>query len=232
MDAYNEAKEKEKEFLPKVKQLQFLMDKTPMANFFSKKKDVRTFISPVNSPLPYISLLNDDYSISEKIRFQKIMDKLSKFKKCIENNPKKEYYIAKEFLLSIGLYDVENFDITKLNNFIDFFKGSYLINPSKNIKENILDILKGNTVKQPNISNVMDSKKLVESNEKLMEDNKKIKKFIADDNMLTNNKDIVKTFKNPPEIDKEKDIRQKQLKFDIIENNNLKIKNDKNQKKP
>ncbi len=232
MDAYNEAKEKEKEFLPKVKQLQFLMDKTPMANFFSKKKDVRTFISPVNSPLPYISLLNDDFSISEKIRFQKIMDKLAKLKKCIEDNPKKEYYIAKEFLLSIGLYDVENFDITKLNNFIDFVKGSRLINPSKNIKENILDILKGNSVIQPNISNVMDSKKLVESDEKLMEDNKKIKKFIADDNILTNNKDIVKTFKNPPDIDKDKDIKQKQIKFDIIENNNSKNKNDKNQKIP
>ena len=98
MDAYNEAKEKEKEFLPKVKQLQFLMDKTPMANFFSKKKDVRTFISPVNSPLPYISLLNDDFSISEKIRFQKIMDKLAKLKKCIEDNPKKEYYIKHWFI--------------------------------------------------------------------------------------------------------------------------------------
>jgi hypothetical protein len=223
MDAYNEAKEKEKEFLPKVKQLQFLMDKTPMANFFSKKKDVRTFISPTNSPLPYISLLNDDYSISEKIRFQKIMDKLAKLKKCIEDNPKKEYCIAKEFLLSIGLYDVENFDIEKLNNFIDFVKGSCLINPSKNIKENILDILRGSTVIQPPISDVMDDKKLIESDEKkLMEDNQKIKKFIADDNIQTNNKDIVKTFKNPPDLD----IKQKESKFD----NNKNTKNEKNSK--
>jgi hypothetical protein len=129
MDAYNDAKEKEKESLPKVKQLQFLMDKTPMANFYSKKKDIRTFISPSNSPLPYISLLNEDYSISEKIRFQKIMYKLTKLKKCIEDNPRKEYDIAKEFLLSIGLYDVENFDIEKLNNFTTFVKSNFLINP-------------------------------------------------------------------------------------------------------
>ena len=200
MDAYNDAKEKEKEFLPKVKQLQFLMDKTPMANFFSKKKDVRTFISPNNSPLPYISLLNDDYSISEKIRFQKIMDKLAKLKKCIEDNPKKEYYIAKEFLLSIGLYDVDNFYVNKLNNFIDFIKGNCIINPSKNMKENILDILKGNTIIQPPMSDVMNNKKLVDPDIKLNEENQKMKHFLSESNLQNKNSDIVKNFKNAPNI--------------------------------
>ena len=47
MDAYNDTKEKERDSFPKIKQLQFLMDKTPMANFFSKNKDIRTFISPI-----------------------------------------------------------------------------------------------------------------------------------------------------------------------------------------
>ena len=201
MDVYNDAKEKEKEFLPKVKQLQFLMDKTPMANFFSKKKDIRTFISPNNSPLPYISLLNDDYSISEKIRFQKIMDKLAKLKKCIEDNPKKEYDIAKEFLLSIGLYDVDNFYIGKLNNFIDFIKGNCIINPSKNMKENILDILKGNTIIQPPMSNVMNTnKKLVDPDIKLNEENQKMKQFLSEINLQNKNSDIVKNFKNTPSI--------------------------------
>ena len=198
MDAYNDAKEKERDSLPKVKQLQFLMDKTPMANFFSKKKDIRTFISPNNSPLPYISLLTDDYSISEKIRFQKIMDKLTKLKKCIEDNPKKEYDIAKEFLLSIGLYDIENFYIEKLKNFVDFVKGNYLINPSKNIKENILDILNGTTVIRPPISDIMDNINNNKQNEitddKLFEETQKMKKILSDNN-LENNKDIVKNFK-------------------------------------
>ena len=196
MDAYNDAKEKERDSLPKIKQLQFLMDKTPMANFFSKKKDIRTFISPNNSPLPYISLLTDDYSISEKIRFQKIMDKLTKLKKCIEDNPRKEYDIAKEFLLSIGLYDIENFYVEKLNNFIDFVKGNFLINPSKNIKENILDILNGNTVLRPPISDIMDNISTKPNeiiDDKLIEENQKIKNILSDNNIQKNN--IVKNFK-------------------------------------
>ena len=203
MDAYNDAKEKERESLPKVKQLQFLMDKTPMANFFSKKKDIRTFISPSNSPLPYISLLTNDYSISEKIRFQKIMDKLTKLKKCIEDNPKKEYDIAKEFLLSVGLYDVENFYIEKLKNFIDFVKGNFLINPTKNIKENMLDILNGSTVIRPPISDVMGDikiKKPEEIEEKLILESQQLKNADSNNN-IDNNKDIVKNFKiNSPKI--------------------------------
>jgi hypothetical protein len=150
-DEYNDAKEKEREALPQIKQLQFLMDKTPMANFYSKKKDVRIYISPNNTPLPYISLLNDDYTLSEKIRFQKIMDKLTKLKKCLEDNPKKEYDIVKEFLLRIGLYEVDNFYIEKLKKFLDFVKGELIINPSKNIKENMLDILNGTSIVKKSI---------------------------------------------------------------------------------
>ena len=221
MDAYNDAKEKEKESLPKVKQLQFLMDKTPMANFYSKKKDIRTFISPSNSPLPYISLLNEDYSISEKIRFQKIMYKLTKLKKCIEDNPRKEYDIAKEFLLSIGLYDVENFDIEKLNNFTTFVKSNFLINPSKNIKENILDILNGSTVVRPPISDVMDDinkKKQEKEEDKLNQYN--LNHYSSSSNLQkdinNNDNDIVKNFKIyqikkvVKETEKKEDINNKE----------------------
>ena len=221
MDAYNDAKEKEKESLPKVKQLQFLMDKTPMANFYSKKKDIRTFISPSNSPLPYISLLNEDYSISEKIRFQKIMYKLTKLKKCIEDNPRKEYDIAKEFLLSIGLYDVENFDIEKLNNFTTFVKSNFLINPSKNIKENILDILNGSTVVRPPISDVMDDinkKKQEKEEDKLNQYN--LNHYSSSGNLQkdinNNDNDIVKNFKIyqikkvVKETEKKEDINNKE----------------------
>lgn len=239
MDAYNDAKEKERESLPKVKQLQFLMDKTPMANFYSKKKDIRTFISPNNSPLPYICLLTDDYSISEKIRFQKIMDKLTKLQKCIEDNPKKEYDIAKEFLLSIGLYDIENFYIEKLKNFIDFIKGNFLINPSKNIKENILDILNGTTVLPPPISHVMDNinhKENEITEDKLIEENQKMKIILSDSNFQNNNKDIVKNFKKEiPKINQkqnEETQKDNSNKKDIEKNNENDIYNNDKDKKP
>ena len=206
MDAYNEAKEKEKEALPKIKQLQFLMDKTPMANFFSKKKDSRIYISPNNSPLPYISLLNDEYTLSEKIRFQKIMDKLTKIKKCIEDNPKKEYDIAKEFLLSIGLYEVENLYIEKLKKFVDFVKGNFLINPSKNIKENMLDILNGTSIHRPPISDVMDNYiKPRTSGNLFLEENKKMNHYSSHNN-----------------IKKENNIKKDQI---IIKDNNTNNKN-------
>ena len=228
-DEYNDAKEKERESLPQIKQLQFLMDKTPMANFYSKKKDVRIYISPNNSPLPYISLLNDDYTLSEKIRFQKIMDKLTKLKKCLEDNPKKEYDIVKEFLLSIGLYEVDNFYIEKLKKFLDFVKGEFIINPSKNIKENMLDILNGTSIIKPNISNVMNYNYLnkPKDSKELIEEDNKIKRYSSEINIKedkdNDDKVIVKSLKslNPKITIKEnkKEIQKGLQKGKEINNN-------------
>jgi co-chaperonin GroES (HSP10) len=233
-DEYNDAKEKEREALPQIKQLQFLMDKTPMANFYSKKKDVRIYISPNNTPLPYISLLNDDYTLSEKIRFQKIMDKLTKLKKCLEDNPKKEYDIVKEFLLSIGLYEVDNFYIEKLKKFLDFVKGEFIINPSKNIKENMLDILNGTTIVKPSISNVMGTNYINNKPKDLTkeeEEDKKIKRYSSEINMKEdkdNDKVIVKSLRdlNPKINIKEKEKNEEEGQKDIIneDNNKKKIK--------
>ena len=235
-DEYNDAKEKEREALPQIKQLQFLMDKTPMANFYSKKKDVRIYISPNNTPLPYISLLNDDYTLSEKIRFQKIMDKLTKLKKCLEDNPKKEYDIVKEFLLSIGLYEVDNFYIEKLKKFLDFVKGEFIINPSKNIKENMLDILNGTTIVKPSISNVMGTNYINNKPKDLTkeeEEDKKIKRYSSEINVKEdkdNDKVIVKSLRDlNPKInikEKEKEKKEEESQKDIIneDNNKKKIK--------
>ena len=79
MEEYNKAKENEKKwnYFPKPRQRQFIMDRTPLANFYSRKRDIKTFISPQNAPLPYISILDDDYSFSEKLRFQNMMQKLT-----------------------------------------------------------------------------------------------------------------------------------------------------------
>ena len=154
MDAYNEAKEKEKKNnYQKNKQKQFIMDKTPMANFYSRKKEIKTYISSSNVPLSYISVLNDgNYLISEKLRFQDMMEKLSKLKLCIEGNPKKEYSIIKEFLMRNKIFEVDNFQIHKLKNFLKFIKGDFLIDPSKNFKENILDVLNGKEMEKPQLS--------------------------------------------------------------------------------
>ena len=231
-DEYNDAKEKERVSLPQIKQLQFLMDKTPMANFYSKKKDVRIYISPNNTPLPYISLLNDDYTLSEKIRFQKIMDKLTKLKKCLEDNPKKEYDIVKEFLLSIGLYEVDNFYIEKLKKFLDFVKGEFIINPSKNIKENMLDILNGTSIIKPNISNVMNYNYLnkPKDSKELIEEDNQIKRYSSEINIKkdkdNDDKVIVKSLKslNPKiaikEIQKEKSKEINNDDDDTNKNNN------------
>ena len=156
LDEFNKAKELEKASLPKVKQMQFLLDTTPMANFFHNKKEYTKYIDPQNQPFSYISLLSEDYSLSEKIRFQKTMDKLTKLKKCIQENASKEYEVVKEFLLSIGLYEINNFDISKMTKLIEFIKGDFLINPSKNIKDNVKDILYGNDIQKPILSNALD----------------------------------------------------------------------------
>jgi hypothetical protein len=94
--------------------------------------------------------------MSEKMRFQKNMDKLIKVKKCIEENHEQEFEIAKEFILSVGIYDLKNFDVDKLNNFLNFIKSDFLIDPSINLRENILNIMNGKKINKPQISNELD----------------------------------------------------------------------------
>ena len=84
------------------------------------------------------------------------MDKLIKVKKCIEENHNQEFEIAKEFILSIGIYDLKNFDIEKLNNFLNFIKSDFLIDPSINMRQNILNIMNKKNINKPQISNALD----------------------------------------------------------------------------
>lgn len=158
MDAFDKAKEKEKAELPKLKQMKYLLghSKNTMENYFGNKKNFAQHVDLLKQPLNYISLLKDDFSISEKMRFQKIMYKLTKVKKYILANPEREFEIAKEFILSVGIYDLNNFDIDKLNNFLVFIKGDFLIDPSKDIKENIEDVLNNKNSYKPPMSNAMD----------------------------------------------------------------------------
>ena len=187
LEEYNKAKENEKKWNIFPKKRQFIMDRTPLANFYSRKKNIKKFISPKNAPLPYISLLNDDYLFSEKLRFQNMMQKLTKLKLCLESNPKKEYDIVKEFLLNNKLFEIENFTTEKLKNFLFFIRGDFLLDPAKNFKENILDILNGNEIEKPKISNEMNDLKdadfeneLIKQNVDNMQNN--LKKSLTDDN--------------------------------------------------
>ena len=159
IDGYNEINEKENVELPKLKEMKFLLDtnsNSPMSSYFGRKDEYRKYVDLLNQPFSYISLLNDDYSISEKMRFQKMMDKLNKVKKCIEEKPDEEFEIAKEFILNIGLYDFTNLDIEKLNNFLNFIKTDFLVDPSKNIRENVFNILNKNNIFKPSISKALD----------------------------------------------------------------------------
>ena len=196
MKEYYKLKNKEKNwnYFPKLRQRQFIMDQTPMANFYSRKKEVKTFISPKDSPLPYISILSDDYLISEKLRFQNMMQKLTKLKSCIENNPKREYDIVKEFLLNNKLFEIDNFQTSKLKNFVHFIKGDFLLDPAKNFKENIMDILIGNEIEKPQLSYKLKNKKkayfrneLLKQNIKNLEINSQTNSREDNDNCIVKN---------------------------------------------
>ena len=123
-----------------------------------------------------------------------MMQKLSKLKLCIENKPKKEYAIIKEFLMNNKLFEVDNFQLYKLKNFLRFIKGDFLIDPAKNFKENILDILNGKKIEKPKLAN-----------ELIGFDNKKNNRELTNENLNNESKSdyicIVKKLKrNPPSM--------------------------------
>ena len=156
-DSYNKSREKEKKQISRIDQMKFLKyNNTPLSSYLENNKDYTKQIDLLNQPFSYISLLNDDYAISEKMRFQKIMEKLTRVKKCILENPSQEFEIVKEFLLNIGLYKLDDYDMDKLNNFLKFIKSDFLIDPAKDIKENVIDILNNNNIDKPPISNALD----------------------------------------------------------------------------
>ena len=157
-EEYNKRTDNMKEGIEKIKQMQFLMNNNsmPISSYYGNKSNYKKHVDIQNQPFSYIYLLNDKYSISEKMRFQKNMDKLIKVKKCIEENHDQEFEIAKEFILSIGIYDLKNFDIDKLNNFLNFIKTDFLIDTSINLRQNILNIMNKKKINLPQMSNALD----------------------------------------------------------------------------
>ena len=157
-EEYNQRNDNAKEAIERMKQMQFLMNNNsmPISSYYGNKSNFKKHVDMENQPFSYIYLLNDNYSISEKMRFQKNMDKLIKVKKCIEENHEEEFEIAKEFILSVGIYDLKNFDVDKLNNFLNFIKTDFLIDPSINLRQNILNIMNKKKINKPKISKELD----------------------------------------------------------------------------
>ena len=60
--------------------------------------------------------------------------------------------MIKEFLLNNKLFEIDNFQTNKLKNFVHFIKGDFLLDPTKNFKDNIMDILNGNEIEKPQLS--------------------------------------------------------------------------------
>ena len=155
---YNQRNENMAEKTEKMKQMQYLMNNNsmPISSYYGNKSNFKKHVDMQNQPFSYIYLLNKSYSISEKMRFQKNMDKLIKVKKCIEENPDEEFDIIKEFILSIGIYDLKQLDIEKLNNFLNFIKSDFLIDPSIDMKENVIKIMNKKKINKAQISNALD----------------------------------------------------------------------------
>ena len=123
-----------------------------------------------------------------------MMQKLTKLKSCIESNPKREYDIVKEFLLNNKLFEIDNFQTNKLKNFVHFIKGDFLLDPAKNFKENIMDILNGNEIEKPQLSYKLKNKKkayfrneLLKQNIKNLEINSQTNSREDNDNCIVKN---------------------------------------------
>ena len=118
------------------------LNNIPISNFFQTKKN-DLFISKFDST-PRIYLLENDLNISEKNRYQNIMNELHQLKNILSKNPKEEEnQIINEFLLKHDIFDIEFYDVDKIQNLLNFLQSDFKVNCKKSIKENIKDILNG-----------------------------------------------------------------------------------------
>jgi len=115
-----------------------------------KKKDFIPYVFPSTWIHP-----NSYGNISEKNRFEKITDLFLKLRVYFNENQENELIMAKEFFIRHGIYDKELFTIDKLSNFIVFIKSDDCLkfNPSRALKDIIMDSCYINTFENPNSSN-------------------------------------------------------------------------------
>ena len=119
----------------------------PPTNYFKSKK---IDLIPQKSRGNYDGEIACSYemtynSISEKERYQKIMESFLNLRSFIDKEHEKEHLLLKEYLMDHGIYDMQYYEIDRLNNFANFLRSNFKINPQKNFKENIIEALTYNT---------------------------------------------------------------------------------------
>ena len=126
------------------KKRKICLENIPITNFLNAKKNENDLLITDLNYIPIITDLDEkNLNISEKNRYQNIMEELYKLKNLILKNPDEENQIINEFLINHHIDDIKLYDIEKINNFSNFLKTNFTINMRKSIKENIKDILNG-----------------------------------------------------------------------------------------
>lgn len=132
----------------------FLANKAYIKECNEKNKNKRFFRAKKNMG-KYISFINKDFINSEKIRFYNMMERLSIIKLFIESNPNNELEVLKKCLINMGIFNKSYYSENKLNNFLNFIKSeNFAVDPSKNLKENIINILNNDNILKENNSNI------------------------------------------------------------------------------
>ena len=101
--------------------------------FGSKSKNI-----PYNFNVEF-TYQNEYLTKSEKIRHEKLINELVKLEEFIEKNPEKENLIIKDFMLKYKIENIKNYNLKYLKNVLN--KNYLKLNPEKNIKNMIIDIL-------------------------------------------------------------------------------------------
>ena len=158
MDAIKRQKKIDKENNINLKKRKILLEQFPPNNLFNRKNNINDNLNGFMK-ISYINDLNADYTTSEKERYVYIMQILYKLKNFIDKYPNEENKLIHEFLMEHNIFDIEYYDIDKINNLSHFLNNDFIIDPKKNFKENLKDILNGLYNNDLN-TNYTDSKRL------------------------------------------------------------------------
>ena len=117
----------------------------------ARKKNIIDIIYSNNKPLFFISTHMNiigyqkwkDLTFYEKQKYEKFMEQILDLKKQIQENFFERFEIVKNFLIQNDIKEEKYFDKKKLTILLDYFNGNFDLNIRKNLKENIIDIIKG-----------------------------------------------------------------------------------------
>ena len=181
LDIVNRQKEIDKLNKPNLLKRQEIMENIKFSNFFHRKKNLDDIIQNNSIKYPKFSTLNSHLSTSLKERYFSIMKNLYFLNDFIEKHPDNEEQILKEFLINHGIFDMEYYNIEKLNNFSKFLKLDFTIDLNLNFKENLINILNGkyklNSNKKTTNKNLLNKSTNIKYYYKTFNNKKPIKKI-------------------------------------------------------